>query len=345
MKKTLCLIIAVVIALSSMTVVSYAAKMPDFKMKTSTAAKKGDIVKVDVEVGNNSKLMAVTFDLVYDNTYFEVVSATSGSDMSGEVNEKYTDKSVRFTAAKTEELQVGTVLFTAEFKVIKTGGSFSLEADEVIIKKIGGGETNITEDVQKELEGYLVTVECAHAEKKTTVLEKATCSKVGTKTEECSECGWKSEVIEIPMLDHELEEKVLKEATCEEAGAKAEKCKKCDYQSEETEIPATGHTEGEWEVVKKPTKTEKGLEQKSCTVCKKVIDEKEIPKLPQYKLGDVSEDGVITAVDARMILRYVAGLIELDDAQKLAADTNGDGEIGALDARMVLQYVVGKVKF
>lgn len=59
-----------------------------------------------------------------------------------------------------------------------------------------------------------------------------------------------------------------------------------------------------------------------------------------YK-GDVDQNGEITAVDARMILRAVAGLDVLDENQKNIADVDGNGDIGATDARCVLRIVAG----
>ena len=349
MKKILCVIIAVVIALSSMSIVGFAAKkVPDFTITTSTAsAKVGDTVKVSVKVEKGSRLCAIAMDLVYDNTYFEVVSATAGTAVDGVVNAKHTAKRVRFSAAKAEELQIEAVLFTAEFKVLKTNGTFTLDATEVCTTKSNGSANwnDVTEDVQEKLEDYSVTVVCSHANKEEVVLEEPSCSKVGYKAEKCKECDWQSEKAEIPMTEHNKEELVLLQPTCTEAGYKAELCKNCDWESEKTEIPAKGHTEGLMLTVKPATTTEKGLKQQKCIVCGDILAEEEIPMLPPYTLGDVNNDGRITAVDARMVLRAVAGLVELTEVQIAAADTNKDEKITAVDARMILQYVVGKVKF
>ena len=58
-------------------------------------------------------------------------------------------------------------------------------------------------------------------------------------------------------------------------------------------------------------------------------------------LGDVNDDGEITAVDARLILQVVAGLKEEKDLKNAAgADLNGDG-ITAVDARIILRIVAG----
>ncbi|MBQ4645566.1 MAG: dockerin type I repeat-containing protein [Clostridia bacterium] len=59
------------------------------------------------------------------------------------------------------------------------------------------------------------------------------------------------------------------------------------------------------------------------------------------EVGDVNGDGKITAVDARIVLQYVAGNIKEDKLRTSCADVNGDGKITAVDARMILQYVAG----
>ena len=44
-----------------------------------------------------------------------------------------------------------------------------------------------------------------------------------------------------------------------------------------------------------------------------------------------------------MILRYDMGLIDLSDAQLKAADMDGDGEVTDMDARALLRYVAGRL--
>ncbi len=48
-----------------------------------------------------------------------------------------------------------------------------------------------------------------------------------------------------------------------------------------------------------------------------------------------------TAVDARKVLQYVAGISTLTDYEMLCLDMNGDGSITAVDARIILQKVAG----
>lgn len=58
-------------------------------------------------------------------------------------------------------------------------------------------------------------------------------------------------------------------------------------------------------------------------------------------LGDLNNDGKVTAIDARWALQAASGARELTDAQKAAADVNGDGKVTAIDARWILQAASG----
>ena len=55
--------------------------------------------------------------------------------------------------------------------------------------------------------------------------------------------------------------------------------------------------------------------------------------------GDINGDNNVSAVDARIILRYVAGLDTPENTDSY--DVNDDGNISAVDARIVLRIVAG----
>ena len=55
--------------------------------------------------------------------------------------------------------------------------------------------------------------------------------------------------------------------------------------------------------------------------------------------GDVNGDGLVSAADAAMILRYDAGRIDLSKAQLTAADMDGDDQVTTADAKAILRYV------
>ena len=64
---------------------------------------------------------------------------------------------------------------------------------------------------------------------------------------------------------------------------------------------------------------------------------------PEFIIGDADLDGEVTARDAVMIQKYLAGIIDLDDVQKSAADTNGDGKINIFDATRIQKHVAGVI--
>jgi len=57
--------------------------------------------------------------------------------------------------------------------------------------------------------------------------------------------------------------------------------------------------------------------------------------------GDINGDGDVNILDVNMLYQFVRGIIQLTEAQQLAADVNGDGEINILDVNMLYQFVRG----
>ncbi|MBR3953421.1 MAG: leucine-rich repeat protein [Oscillospiraceae bacterium] len=54
--------------------------------------------------------------------------------------------------------------------------------------------------------------------------------------------------------------------------------------------------------------------------------------------GDINDDGKVNVLDANLIRRYAARLIEFDERQISAADVSGDGKVNVLDANLVRRY-------
>ena len=69
----------------------------------------------------------------------------------------------------------------------------------------------------------------------------------------------------------------------------------------------------------------------------------EIIQTSIFPMGDVSMNGDVRALDAGLILKKLAGYIELNEAQMILADVSQDFEVSAYDASLILQYVVGKI--
>lgn len=65
---------------------------------------------------------------------------------------------------------------------------------------------------------------------------------------------------------------------------------------------------------------------------------------PSCNIGDINNDGKIDSTDARLVLRYTAGLEKFTNEQKKRADVNADGQINSIDALQINQYFLGLIK-
>ena len=54
--------------------------------------------------------------------------------------------------------------------------------------------------------------------------------------------------------------------------------------------------------------------------------------------GDVNGDEKINVIDANLVRRYSAKLIELEESQMIAADVSGDGKVNVIDANLIRRY-------
>ena len=59
----------------------------------------------------------------------------------------------------------------------------------------------------------------------------------------------------------------------------------------------------------------------------------------QVYIGDVNLDGVISASDANLLLRYCNGLVSGADLALILADCNGDGVVNTNDVMALLDYL------
>ena len=59
--------------------------------------------------------------------------------------------------------------------------------------------------------------------------------------------------------------------------------------------------------------------------------------------GDIDGDGVMTATDALLALRYAMGIVDLTPEQLAGANVNGDGLVDASDALIILRMAMDLV--
>ena len=75
--------------------------------------------------------------------------------------------------------------------------------------------------------------------------------------------------------------------------------------------------------------------------CSENINDELVKSISYLRACDVDGNGVISASDARIILRASVNLEQLSENQKVAADINKDYIVSAFDARYVLRFSVG----
>jgi uncharacterized protein YraI len=70
------------------------------------------------------------------------------------------------------------------------------------------------------------------------------------------------------------------------------------------------------------------------------------PAAPSAEItcGDVNGSGEVNVVDAALVLRAAAGLLELDPLQAAAADVYRDGQVNIKDAVFILRFITGQLE-
>lgn len=65
---------------------------------------------------------------------------------------------------------------------------------------------------------------------------------------------------------------------------------------------------------------------------------------PAQQLGDVDHNGAVAATDALLVLRYLVGLVSLDESQLALADVDGSGRISTIDAVYILRHAADLIQ-
>lgn len=147
MKKIMSVMLSALLIMSVLCVGSFAAST-SLEVTPSTA-NKGDTITVDVNVSEG--FSGVKLIVEYDASYFQYVadSVTEGDNFIVTVNDGNSGKLIAVAVALNE--QPACTVFTANFKVLKTGGKIKVYADEAI-----DGNNN---DILSSVTGSVLTVE------------------------------------------------------------------------------------------------------------------------------------------------------------------------------------------
>lgn len=201
MNKLLSVFLVLVLMLSIIPVSAVpasAASVPVFSLAPSKiTAQVGDIISVDVNVTEKSRLCALVFDIVYDESAFEVVGVTAKQAFSAEmINAEYSSRAVRFVGTTTSYISdEATNILTVKFKVTDNCGDIYILLKEAYVINAKNENVNVTMD--SNFLSETITIHESGIEKITLA---PTCENTGCKTYTCP-CG---EVIEevIPATGH-----------------------------------------------------------------------------------------------------------------------------------------------
>lgn len=365
--KTILSIFVIFAMLISLIVPAFAENRMTISI-TNAIVKAGEEVTLDVLLENNPGFNYLKLKIEYssymsiksvkDNKLFDFMMPTPGNKESNPYAYVY--------AAAEDEYSSGK-MFSITFEV-------SADApikDHFVAVAVEQCLNQSKETVDVDTVGSMISViknDTVHEHSYASAVTAPTCTEKGYTTYTC-ECGDTYKDNYVDATGHTLEVIPGKPATETETGlTDGEKCSVCGVITiEQNEIPATGHEHNYSSVVTAPTCTEKGYTTYTCECGDSYKDnyvdptgshadvdknykcdycDSDLPRLPvtggddyndDYSLGDVNDDGKITAADARTILRASARLETLTEIQSLAADIDGNGKLAASDARIALR--------
>lgn len=235
MKKTISILLVLLISLCSATVFSLAADKASFEL-TSEEAKAGDTVTLDVNLTSNPGIQGITLGFIYDKENIEALDSVVDGKLFESLN------GTALTAINFDSGDNTTAtgkLCTVSFKVKETAPSKNYEITLKIVscvKHEGSGADTQAVDVDFSASNGSINVKHEHEWNDGEVTKEATCTEAGVKTFTCAKCG-ETKPEEIPALGHKFGEwTVVKEATETEKGLQERVCSVCGKKETE-EIP------------------------------------------------------------------------------------------------------------
>lgn len=377
MKKLLIFPLSLLIILCSFHIGTFATIAPAIYIEdqdVSIAAE--EEFSLNVSISGNPGIISLRFKVIYDDTVLELLSVEDAKLLNGfttppsTISSPYTLRWANSLATENNT-QIGKIV-TLKFRAIqaKTKTTVSLELTES--RNANGQKINFKTDAAE------ITVnakKCDHSFTNYIPDIIANCHTEGTEIAYCDHgCGEMSiTVIGFDSTAHEgaTEIRNASVATCTENGYTGDKfCISCNTLKESgSVIPASGHTWDEGTLISESTCLKEGSISYTCIVCSETT-KKILPRLEHswveisattkkcslcggiktqhppvsggdITLGDLDEDGNITAADARSALRAAVGLDTLTEMQMIAADVNHDTKITSADARTILRTAVG----
>ena len=148
MKKVLSILLAALMIFAMVPAV-FAAAPTITTTLNKTSVVKGDVVTLTAKVSANSKLCALTYEIDYDASAFEVVS-NSGKCKGVFGTEDFNAKSghIKYLGASANAISnTSQTFFTIQFKALKPNGTISVKVTEAWTVSGATGETDVTSAV------------------------------------------------------------------------------------------------------------------------------------------------------------------------------------------------------
>ena len=241
-KRILTALLCAIISLSFFTV-AYAATTPQISITTSEA-KPGDTVRINISISNNPGIMAMAFCITYDSETLEYKNYAKGY-LSNYTVQDHADKGhISFVNVENKNVSTNGVLLGLVFEVKKdaTPGNHVISLANSNREKHG---TKLHNSFSNSKQEFIIPKVVSGS-----VVVPETCENSGHKYGD-----WN----------------ILKDASCTETGLKKHFCVRCET-SEEITIPITHDFENDWTIDKEATPQEDGVMSRHCTKCDEITD-------------------------------------------------------------------------
>lgn len=274
MKKLLSALMAVILTFGAFSVLATAVETQATLGITTntTSADVGDIITVNVELSENSKLGSLSFNLLYDTDELQYVedSVTVHGIFSLEEIDTRTPGKIFYAAITGTSVTMGGSVLTVQFEVRKVNCELNLDITEAY----DDNDEDVTFSLAERATNAKIV--CAHGRTVEEITTEPTHTQTGTKSIVCETCGEVIKVESIPATGHTygewIEEKI---PTCTEDGVEIRNCS-CG-ETERRTVAALGHDDGTWSVSKDPTCAEEGIRELRCNRCGVLLDTETLP--------------------------------------------------------------------
>ena len=220
----------------------------------------GENVVVNVNIPINSQVCSGRFDLVYDNTRLDIISANAGTLISNPtINQNYAANKIRIVFVGITPLTDAGSILSVEFKIKDSAtGQADLALENLKVSDVTASLLNSIAT-----NNSITINEHTHAWGAWNITKKPTQTETGTAERICGNDSSHKDTATLPVLTDTTVWTIgaYVAPTCEGTGSQEYTS---TYGTVTETILATGHAWGAWNITTKPTKTETGTAERVC---------------------------------------------------------------------------------